>query len=309
MTAIAIDLGGTYIKFGLYRKGSILHNENFPSNSEMGLMPKLEDITQSVMDLIAKSEEPVVGLGIAFPGIVDSQEARVLSTNKKYRDAVGFNFKGWASKTFGLPVFLESDARSALVGEWKFGSAKGSDNVVMITLGTGMGTAALMQGKLLHGAHYQAGSMGGHFSVNWMGHTCNCGNRGCVEAEASTWRLPDIIKADDRYMGSLLANQPVLDFKTVFELASRDDLSLAIRNQCLEIWSVAVINLVHAYDPEIVIMGGGVLKSHDVIVPYVQEAVSRRSWTPWGNVEVRTASNPDYSVLLGAGYLLTRSVD
>ena len=236
VSAIAIDLGGTFIKLGLYQPGSIGHMEIFLANSELGLTPKLGFLTEKITDLIAKSEEQVVGIGMAFPGIVDSSKMEVLSTNKKYPDALEFNFQDWATSQFGLPIFLESDARSALVGEWKFGAAQGKNNVVMVTLGTGMGTAVLIEGKLLRGAHFQAGSMGGHFTVNWQGHPCNCGGRGCVEAEASTWRLPEIIKEDSRYRSSLLATQPILDFKTLFELANKDDLSLDVRNQCLEIW-------------------------------------------------------------------------
>jgi len=207
------------------------HLERSPANSELGLNPKLYLLRQKITDLVARSEDEIMGIGLAFPGIVDSREMRVLSTNKKYRDAVGFNFRDWARDEFGLPIFLENDARSALVGEWKFGSAQGYDNVAMVMLGTGIGTSVLIEGKLLRGSHFQAGTQGGHFIVNWNGHVCNCGSRGCVEAEASTWRLPEIIKEDSRYSSSSLADQPVLDFKTLFELAHKDELSLDVRNQ------------------------------------------------------------------------------
>src|ERR1019366_9751574 len=98
-----------------------------------------------------------------------------------------------------------------LVGEWKHGAGRSSDNVVMITLGTGIGTAAIIEGKLLRGAHGQAGVLGGHSTVCYGGRACSCGNVGCAEAEASTAFLAEIARTDADFTASQLAHEPVLD--------------------------------------------------------------------------------------------------
>src|SRR3990170_7444612 len=112
--------------------------------------------------------------------------------------------KGWAMERWGVPLVLENDARAALVGEWQYGAGKDCDNVVLITLGTGVGTAALINGKLLHGKHFLAGSLGGHMSINLHGDVCNCGNLGCVESEASTWALQKLVTRDRNFHSSTL---------------------------------------------------------------------------------------------------------
>ena len=90
-------------------------------------------------------------------------------------------------QNWNVDFFIDNDARLAAVGEWKYGAGKDTDNLVVMTIGTGIGTSVIMNGKLLRGKHFQAGCLGGHFSVKYNGSMCTCGNSGCVEAYASTW--------------------------------------------------------------------------------------------------------------------------
>ena len=100
-----------------------------------------------------------------------------------------------------------------------------------------------------------------------------------------------------------------LDFASLFKFADEGgELSLAVRDQCLEIWAAGVINQIHAYDPELVILGGGVMKSANVILPFIQNKVNKHAWTPWGNVKIIQSRIPNRSALLGAYYLVANNL-
>src|SRR5439155_23768344 len=99
----------------------------------------------------------------------------------------------WSRDTFGLRLCIENDARMALLGESYEGAARGFSDVVMMTLGTGIGGVTMIEGKLLRGKHSQAGCIGGHFPVLFSGRPCSCGGIGCAEAEASGWSLPAVV--------------------------------------------------------------------------------------------------------------------
>jgi glucokinase len=193
----------------------------------------------------------------------------------------------------------------AVVGEWKFGAGRGSDNMVMMTLGTGLGTAAVMEGQLLRGIHGQAGVLGGHASVRYNGRQCYCGNVGCAEAEASTAVLSEVAAALAEWSESTLRNLPMLDYAAVFaHAAAGDRCALKLRDYSLAVWGTLAVSLVHAYDPDTLILGGGIMASADVVLPAVSEHVRRHAHTPWGKVRVRASQLGDQAALLAGEWLL-----
>jgi glucokinase len=105
---------------------------------------------------------------------------------------------------------------------------------------------------------------------------------------------------------SALAKYPEVGFKELFQEAAKgDEIAVAIRDRCLRIWAADAVGLVHSFDPEIIVIGGGVMKSADVIIPYVEKYVQKHSWTPWGKVQVRAAALGNEAALLGAVPLLS----
>jgi glucokinase len=200
---------------------------------------------------------------------------------------------------------MDNDARCALIGEWQYGKGKGYDDVVLMTIGTGVGSSAVIEGRVLRGKHFQAGCLGGHFTINIHGATCNCGNIGCVETEASTWNIENIARQNADWLRSSLSREKQIDFECIFRLANDGDaLAKEIRNQCVEIWGAAAVNLIHAYDPEILVIGGGVMASADFIIPYIQQKTDAHAWTPWGKVKIAAAENINAAALLGAAWLV-----
>src|SRR5260370_6906905 len=216
------------------------------------------------------------GLALGFCGLADARIGRVVSTNKKYEDALSIDFDAWCRQEFGLRFAIENAARMALLGERHAGAARGCDNVVMITLGTGIGGAAMIEGKLLRGTHAQAGCLGGHLPARVGGRPCTCGAIGCVEAEASGWSLPLLAREWQGFSASKLAGQDNIDFKMLFELADAGDrVAVEILAYCLKVGATGAVGLIHASDPERIAIAGGVFRrSHDLlhaIPPYVPQ--------------------------------------
>ena len=310
--SIAIDLGGTRIKSGLLKNNVLLEKKILDAESDKGLQPNLARLEAVIDDLLKKYEvKPgmLQGIGLAFPGIVNPLSKKIISTNKKYDDGPQLNLAEWAAQKWNTALYIENDARMAAVGEWKFGAARGSDDVVVVTIGTGIGSSAIIEGRLLRGKHFQAGCLGGHFTVQYNGNECTCGNLGCVEAQASTWNINQMIKADPGFSKSSLANESHLDFYAVFKASRQnDELATRIKYECMNIWSAGIINLIHAYDPEIVVLGGGILNSKEEIIPYIQQRVAQYAWCPWGNIQIKASELMDDAAILGVGYCLSHEV-
>jgi glucokinase len=309
MKALAIDFGGTHATCGVVEDRAILAHKVIDTNRAKSLRAVLPVIANTFRELVSSqslSLSDTSGVSVGFAALVDSRTGKVISTNGKYDDAKEFDLPAWSRETLGLPLRIENDARMALLGEFYAGAAKGFTDVVMMTLGTGIGGVAMIDGKLLRGKHSQAGCLGGHLPVLFTGRQCTCGAIGCAEAEASGWSLPLVVKDWPGASESALSKYSDVGFKELFEEAARgDNLAIAVRDRCLNVWAVDAVGLVHAYDPEIIVIGGGVMKSADLIVPYVESYVQKHSWTPWGKVQVRAAELGNNAALLGAVPLLS----
>ena len=310
MRAIAVDLGGTHATVAIVEDRNILESEVLSLGSGHGLASVLPLLCESSKKLLLKGAtdlHSVNGFALSFCGLTDSAARRVLSTNSKYDDAPGLDLQAWCKRELGLPFRIENDARMALLGECYAGAGRGQTDVVMITLGTGIGGAAMMHGQLVVGKHILGGNLCGHLPVVFNGRRCTCGAIGCAEAEAAGWSLPQIAKEWPGFAESELASKPEVNFRELFGCASAGDrVSVELRDRCLHIWASLSVGLIHAYDPELIIIGGGVMQSADVIVPYIQQYVNQYSWTPWGKVQIRAAELENRAGLLGAIPLLAQ---
>jgi glucokinase len=307
--SVGIDLGGTRVKLGLLNDNIILEKKIFDIQSGKGLQANLYELEIAIDDLLGKYEvktDCLQGIGFAFPGLVDHVSKKIISTNKKYDDGPGLNLNDWVKKKWDTTFYIDNDARMAAVGEWKFGTAKGINDLVVVTIGTGIGSSAVIEGRLLRGKHFQAGCLGGHFTVQYNGNACTCGNIGCVEAQASTWNISQMIKADPGFSSSSLVTEPLLDFYNVFKTThAKDELANRIKYECMNIWSAGIINLIHAYDPEVVILGGGIMNSREEIIPYIRQRVKQYAWCPWGDVQIKASALMENAAILGVSYCLT----
>ena len=309
MRALGIDLGGTHATCGLVEDRRIIAHETLDTNRAKSLRAVLPNISDALHRLVKDnglSLQEISGIAVGIACLVDSRTTRVLATHGKYDDAGDIDLGGWSREEFDLPLRIENDARMALLGEYLAGAARGFSDVVMMTLGTGIGGVTMIEGKLLRGKHSQAGCIGGHFPVLFSGRPCSCGGIGCAEAEASGWSLPAVLNDWPGIASSALAKYSNIGFKELFaEAAAGDTIARDVRDRCLKIWAADAVALIHAYDPEILVIGGGIMKSAEVILPAIESHVHRHAWTPWGKVQVRAAELGNNAALLGAVPLLS----
>ena len=307
---IGVDFGGTRIKIGLIFEGNILIDSNIEAGSDQTFEQRLADIAVEMKLLLASGFYKLIGIGFAFPGIVNFHTSRILSKYVKYPGAENVDINAWAAANFGVPVAVENDARAALIGEWKHGAGAGSSDLVLVTLGTGVGTGVLINGEPLRGKNFIGGNLGGHSTINLDGAICNCGNVGCVESESSTWALTALALNSPEFATSKLADFETIDFKNLFEMAETGDmLAVKLKAHCLRVWSLCVINLIHAYDPEKVIFGGGIMKSSHIILPYIKEMIDKHAWINAENVELVVAKQPEHAGILGAYELIKQKLN
>ena len=310
MRALAVDLGGSHAACALVEDERVLASETVSLAAARGLseaLPALEAALRRAARAGGAAVADCAGLAFGFCGLVDSVAGRVLSTNAKYDDAPSLDLAGWCRSALGLRLALENDARLALLGEHGAGAARGVDDVVMMTLGTGVGGVAMIEGRLLRGRHFQAGVLGGHLVARFDGRPCTCGGVGCVEAEASTWALPEIARGFPGFATSALAAVGRLDFEAVFAAAAEGDaVAAAVRERCLRVWAAGAVAMVHAWDPELLVVGGGVMRRAGEVLPAIEAHVRAHAWTPWGKVAVRAAALGERAALLGALPLLRR---
>lgn len=313
MMVLACDLGGTRLKIGVVRDGRVLAHTVEPARSHLGLAPQLPVLKAAWLRLLGELQlglADCAGVAVAFPSLVDNTTGRILAVYGKYSDSMEIDLRAWARVELGLPLAIENDARMALIGEWRAGAGRGCDNLVMITLGTGLGVCAVVEGRVMRGKHGQAGVLGGHLTVRYGGRRCNCGNLGCAEAEASTAFLRQLAEDSADWGRSSLRTATTLGYAEVFaQAAAGDACARALREHSLLVWASLAVNLIHAYDPEVLILGGGVMASVDAILPAVTDHVHRHAHTPWGKVRVVASTLGDSAALLAGEWLLREPLD
>jgi glucokinase len=304
MNCVGIDLGGTRIKIGLVNENGLVASTMIESRLDLDFEFNLSRIKVEVEALIEKAGVgKVAHLGLAFPGLVDTDSNKVIGISGKYQGAEKIDMTTWAEKELGMQLKMENDARLACLGEWRYGAGQGTTDMVFSSLGTGVGSSAIINAQILRGKHYQAGILGGHFVIDYREktHVCSCGNYGCVESLASTWVIRNSAKSSPLYAKSVLCSLPDVDLAAVFEYAEKgDQLSLQLRNQCLDVWGSGLVNLIHAYDPEVIVIGGGVARAKDILLHHFTNTVKNCAWTPWGTPEIRIAEFPETAAVLGA---------
>ncbi len=254
--AIGIDIGGTRLRAARVRDGVIEARATAPSS------PDPAAVLARCLALVAEvRHDDAVGLGIGVPGQVQAETRRVLSGG--YVDLSGFDFAAEVEAATGLSVVIENDATMALLGEAAFGAARGQANVVMLTIGTGIGGAVLEQGRVLRGRG-SAGQLG-HLCINPQGRPCVCGKLGCVETTSSGTAF-----------GVHLAEAGLAADTRAEDLLVRSD---SVARAVIHAWAAplraAIDTLIATCNPDCVVIGGG---AGAAAVAALGTVPARRSW-------------------------------
>ncbi len=266
MNVIGVDLGGTSIYGGLINEsGKILKRAERETGTGLGKGEVLNRISQVINEL--SIGEDIHGIGIGTPGFIDSEAGKVLSIGGNIEDWAGTDIKGELSKVFkDIPIFIENDANVAGICESWIGAGKNLSNFVMLTLGTGVGGAIYTSKEgVWHGHSYQGAELG-HVILYPKGRPCNCGQNGCVERYISGKAVEELYKEKTGIE---------MNGKEIFKNSVNDKLSGSLIDSFAQNLAIYIVSLKNIFDPEAVIIGGGVINSKefwwDKTVKYYEE--------------------------------------
>lgn len=301
---LAIDLGGTRIKAGIVAANVVREQVIVPTEDEQGFDHVLQNIIGVGEELLGKNQ--VSAIGLSLPAIVDVEHGTVVDVRKNLAGLIGFPLAETLHRHFDLPVALENDARLYGLGEMVAGAAQGIPNMVCLTLGTGVGCCVAVGGRILRGRHGTGGILGGHMTIEAYGPRCTCGNIGCVEALCSAVAL--VSATAERLAAQpghpLNAVQPLTPESILAAAAGGDALAGEVLATYARHLAAAVVSYVHVHDPDLVLLGGGLMNAALRILPPVQQFVREHTWTsPARTVPVRAVALGDQAALIGAAAL------
>jgi glucokinase len=278
--AIGVDIGGTGIKAAIVDlRGELLESFCEPSPRTISA---LRDFGRSV---VKRAKAPLRGIGVGCKGIIDANSTRVKSSPGDLCFLEG----QFLSEVIGggdVPVCADNDARVALIGEVLWGAARGRRNVVMLTLGTGVGGAALVDGVVLHGADGAAGHLG-HTTIDPRGGLCICGNYGCLETYFSSRAIESDYWAHMHRAApaklSISSTGEVPNPEAIFRAAADgDECARYVVDRALEYLGAALVSFLHTFDPEIFILGGNIVAAGPQLIAPIQDKIARRTKTLLG---------------------------
>ncbi|SFD43551.1 ROK family protein [Clostridium uliginosum] len=276
---IGVDLGGTKISTALSNlNGEVISQTTVPTNAVEGEIPVLNRIIESVEKVIKDggvTYKDVKAIGIGSPGPLDAEKGVIIYTpNLPFKD---FNLVEPLKKKFDVPVFLDNDANVAAIGEYMFGAGRGAKDVLFFTVSTGVGGGAILNGKIYRGHTSNALEIG-HMTVAADGPRCNCGNIGCVEATSSGTAIAKRGQEaiNSKVETSLRKYDKITSYEVFLEAAAGDPVAKDIIDNALNYLGIAIANSVSIFDPEIIIIGGGVSKAGDIVFETIRKVVDKR---------------------------------
>ena len=308
MIYAGVDVGGMSIKCCLATaQGEILVKDSFVTKDGISCAEMAEETASFLKKLAAKAgieEKEIAAVGMGTPGTVDGKKGVIVYSNNIRLEHAPIVKE--MKKHLSCPVFVENDANVAALGEAVFGAAKGLSNVVLVTLGTGVGTGIVANGQMITGMG-GAGAEGGHIVIKMGGEKCTCGNSGCFEAYASaTALLRQTDKMALRHPDSLLAK--LWEEKgrvgiVPFDAAKAGDRAgLSVVRTYVKYVAQGLAGLVNIFRPDVVLIGGGVSNQGDYFIKKVSRRLNRIVYGAGVNprVKVKAAELKNDAGLLGA---------
>ena len=284
---LSIDIGGTAVKMGL-----VDHEGNIHARHEASVCydnyhtPILTTVIREAQAFLANEQFVIEGIGVSATGQVDDRIGAVIGTNGKIPHYEGSQIKREMEQTFGVPVFALNDANAAALGECFAGRAKGVENVLMITLGTGVGGGIVLGGKIFGGTRGIAGELG-HIPLYADGIPCTCGSRGCYESYAATTAL---VRLAEEATG-----EEEMNGRIIFARASEgNEVMLSILNRWIGDIAAGIVGLVHTFNPQMVLIGGGVSTQEELLIKPLREKILSSVMPRFGEglvVEAATLGN------------------
>jgi glucokinase len=289
-------------------RGAILASRSIATPTDLdAFLPALQD---AVRWLLEATSLPA-GVGVGCKGVIDPDTTRIESLPGSLHYLQGLRIADLIGLPLEVPIFADNDARVALAGEMVWGAAKDRSNVLMLTLGNGVGGAAMVHSHILRGHAGVAGQIG-HLTIDPHGAICSCGNRGCLETVFSARAIEAearaaVARGCNSVLTRLFREQPQLaTCRTVFQAASEgDEVACSIVSDAIHSLAAAVAGLLHLFDPEIVILGGQVVDAGADLLDPLRKQVWQRTRRLLGReVPIMEQQVSDKSGIVGAAGLV-----
>jgi len=298
--SIGLDLGGTNLRAAaIDRSGKIIGKISGATNFEEGREAVLGDIVSAIVKLRDEyGARGLAGIGVGVPGFIRLREGFITNSNNlPYLE--NFPVRDELSRRLGTQVILENDANAAALGEKWIGAGRDVDDLVLLTLGTGIGGGIISAGRVLRGFVGMAGELG-HTTVVPNGNPCGCGNQGCLEKHASATAI--VAMADLVHLGENLTAKDVGDLAR--QAGEVGDKARAIWRAMGEALGIALATLVNIFNFPLYLLSGGVLPAWEFFAPEMLRVVERRSFTYRATkTRIAQAALGNEAGLYGAAYL------
>lgn len=309
--AVGVDLGRTQIRAAVVRDGEILAFVSGPTGRDDGLeavLGRMKDAVRGVLSKAGMTTEDIAGIGIGCPGPMNSKLGIVYNPP---------NFKGWNNvplrqifqDEFKVPVAIGHDVKVAVLGEYTYGAGKGAEYLIYVTISSGIGAGLMFEGRILEGATGTAGEIG-HASIDAFGTPCGCGSYGCFEVLSSGIALgrqaTELVEKGQaeslrQYAESVGQSLPY-EGKFVGKAAEAGDpVAKELIDRAATYMGVSIANLVNSFNPNIIVIGGGVTNLGEPLFNKIREVAEKRAFVnPYKAVKIVPAALGDAVGLIGA---------
>lgn len=291
MKIMAVDIGGTNIKAGVCLKAGELQDVRcIPAQAQRGG----RHVVERVKTLI-KEYEPVDKIAVSTAGQVDILEGKVSYANENIPGYSGMPIRKILEEQFNVPVIVENDVNAVALGEGAYGAAKNYKDYLCLTYGTGIGGAIVINRRLYRGCHGSAGEFG-HMRIKPGGRICACGGRGCYEQYAS--------------VNALLRMSAVTGAKNGYEIMKKIERKDTMQERILQQWLdwvvEGLVSFTHLFDPECIILGGGIMENTEISVR-VEQKLRPRLMPIYRDVVIKKAALGNCAGMLGVAWLALQS--
>lgn len=279
---LGVDLGGTKVEAGLVDpQGRVVVSHRNPTHADKGPDGVIADILACIERCLEQAGQQAAGAGVGIAGQVDEDGVVRFAPNLRWKDVP---LRERLEAALGIPVVVTNDVRAAAYGEWRHGAGAGAQDLVCIFVGTGIGGGVITSGRLLQGAGHAAGEVG-HTVLVARGRPCRCGNRGCLEAYAGGWAIAE--RAREAARADPEEGRTLVELAGGVERISAADVAAAFRHgdpladrlvrETAEFLAAGVTGIVNAFNPALLILGGGVIGGLPEWIDYIDREVHARA--------------------------------
>lgn len=288
MRILAFDIGGTFIKYAICDENFNLTDKNkVPTEAEKGGQALIEKIIDIIL-----SYDDIDRVAISTAGQVDSENGIVVYSTDNIPYYTGMMVKKLIENKTKIPTFVENDVNAAALGEAKFGAAKGENDFICLTYGTGIGGAIFLNGKLYKGSSSSAAELG-HMIVHAGGRQCTCGGEGCYECYASAKALiNNVNKVSDKPLDA-------------FQIFEKENIEKPEIRSEVDKWIdeiiIGLINIIYTFNPPLIVLGGGIM-NEDYIIDLIDRKIYSKLMDNFKNVNIVRSKSGNDAALLGVAY-------